>query len=179
MQKDNIIYSKNTLEFVTVAVEFCAFLENTPKFTLISFIDRAVRLLPLLYLKATLLEHVEKYDNEEFDDDSEVFIDEETYEAVRQRIAALLGEYDAFLDTFHPDIKFSDTPIATTISENLADIYQDIGNFAAQFRQENEDVMTKALLVCEENFRLYWGQKLLNALKALHAAKFDEVDITD
>jgi hypothetical protein len=179
MQKDNILYSKNTLEFVTVAVEFCAFLENTPKLTLIPFIDKAIRLLPLLYLKATLLEHIEEIDNEEFDDDLGVFIDEETYDFVRLRIVDLLGEFDTFLDTFHPDIKFSDTPIAATISENLADMYQDIGNFAALFRQENEVVMTKALVVCEENFRLYWGQKLLNALKALHAVRFNMVDITD
>jgi hypothetical protein len=175
----DILYSKNTLEFVTVAVEFCAFMENTQKFTLTPFIDKGVKLLPLLYLKATLLEHVEDACDEELGDCSEVFIDEETYEVVRMQVAGLLGEYDAFLDTFHPDIKYSDTPIATTISENLADVYQDIGNFAAQFRQENEDVMMRALAMCEENFRLYWGQKLLNALKALHVVRFNEVDLTD
>jgi hypothetical protein len=174
-----LLYSKNTLEFVTVAVEFCAFLENTRNVTLIPFLDRAVKLLPLLYLKATLLEHPEGAGKEEPDDCPEVFIDEETYEVVRTQLAAILGEYDTFLDTFHPDIKYSDTPIASTISENLADVYQDIGNFAAQFRQENEATMTGALAECEENFRLYWGQKLLNALKALHTVRFNEADITD
>jgi hypothetical protein len=175
MKEDNILYSKNTLEFVTVAVEFCSFLENTTKYTLIAFLDKAVKLLPLLYLKSTLLE----FKQEDYEDDLENFIDEATYEAVRARIAGLLGEYDTFLDTFHPDIKFSDTPIASTISENLADVYQDIGNFAAQFREENEDVMRRALLDCAENFRLYWGQKLLNALKALHTARYNEIDLTD
>ena len=179
MQKGNILYSKNTLEFVTVAVEFCAFLENTEKYALMPFIDKAIKLLPLLYLKAALLEYTETSETEEFEDELENFIDEETYEVIRLRIADLLGEYDSFLDTFHPDIKYSDTPIVVTISETLADVYQDIGNFAAQFRQENEEVMKKALMVCEENFRLYWGQKLLNALKALHTVRFNEVDITD
>ncbi|MDR2147806.1 MAG: DUF5063 domain-containing protein [Tannerella sp.] len=177
MQKDNILYSKNTLEFVTVAVEFCAFLENTAKYELIPFIDKAVRLLPLLYLKTTLLDITETSEKEEFEDAPENFIDEETYEVVRLRIADLLGEYDTFLDTFHPDIRYSDTPIVVTVSENLADMYQDIGNFAAQFRQENEEVMKKSLILCEENFRLYWGQKLLNALKALHVVRFNEIDI--
>jgi hypothetical protein len=179
MQKNNILYSKNTLEFVTVAVEFCALLENTKKYTLKSFIDKAIKLLPLLYLKTTLLEDIETDDTEEFENESENFIDEETYEVVRLRMADLLGGYDTFLDTFHPDIKYSDTPIAVTISENLADVYQDIGNFAAQFRQENESVMQKALIICEENFKLYWGQKLLNVLKALHVVKFNDLDITD
>ncbi|MDR1864252.1 MAG: DUF5063 domain-containing protein, partial [Bacteroidales bacterium] len=106
--QNNILYGKNTLEFVTVAVEFCAFLENTSKYTQISFIDRSIKLLPLLYLKATLLESVEYIDNSESDDSLKVFIDEETYEVVRMRMADLLGEYDTFLDTFHPDIKYSD-----------------------------------------------------------------------
>jgi hypothetical protein len=171
MRVENPIYDKNTLEFVTVTLEFCALLETTPGQTLFSFTDRAVKILPLLYLKATLLPEIEE--SEEDWDDPEHFITEQTYEVIRHRIARLLGEEDAYLETFDPDMEYSDTPIAATISENLADVYQDLGDFAALFRQENEDVMQKALVVCEENFRRYWGQKLLNALKALHVVRFN------
>ena len=171
MAVKNLIYDKNTLEFVTVTLEFCALMEAAPEHTLFSFTDKAVKILPLLYLKATLLPVVENPDN---DDIIEHFITENTYEAIRYRIATVLGEYDSSLETFHPDMKYSDTPVAVTISENLADIYQDLGDFAALFRQENENVMLQALCVCEENFRLYWGQKLLNALKALHIVRFNE-----
>ena len=34
--------------------------------------------------------------------------------------------------------------------------------------------MHAALARCTENFRLYWGQALLNALKALHALRYNE-----
>jgi hypothetical protein len=34
--------------------------------------------------------------------------------------------------------------------------------------------MAQALSVCKENFRLYWGQKALNVLKALHDIRFNE-----
>ena len=34
--------------------------------------------------------------------------------------------------------------------------------------------MHAALARCTENFRLYWGQTLLNALKALHAVRYNE-----
>jgi hypothetical protein len=71
-------------------------------------------------------------------------------------------------------MQYSDTPVLSTISENLADVYQDLGNFAALFRQENERVMEQALFFCVENFRIYWGQKLLNALKAIHGIRFGE-----
>ncbi|MDR1524738.1 MAG: DUF5063 domain-containing protein [Tannerella sp.] len=171
MSSNNVIYEKNTLEFVTVALEFCALVETASGHTSYTFTDKAVKILPLLYLKATLLPDIEEDENEF---DVEHFITERTYEAIRYRIAGLLGEYDSFLDTFHPDMNYSDTPIASTISENLADVYQDLGDFAALFRQENEEVMKQALYACKENFRMYWGQKLLNALKALHTVRFGE-----
>ena len=171
MAASNLIYNKNTLEFVSVTLEFCALMEATSGQTLFSFTDKAVKILPLLYLKATLLPAIEEPDN---DYDIEHFITENTYEAIRYRAADLIGEYDSYLETFHPDMEYSDTPVAATISENLADIYQDLGDFAALFRQENEEVMEQALFVCEENFRHHWGQKLLNALKALHVVRFNE-----
>jgi hypothetical protein len=171
MPVNSVIYDKNTLEFVTVTLEFCALMETASRHSLYSFTDKAVKITPLLYLKATLLPDVEEPDEE---NEPEHFITENTYEAIRYHIANLLGEYDSFLDTFHPDIHYSDTPIASTISENLADVYQDLGDFVALFRQENEEVMKQALYVCRENFRLYWGQKLLNVLKALHVVRFNE-----
>jgi hypothetical protein len=86
----------------------------------------------------------------------------------------LLGEKDTYLETFHPDMQYSDTPIAAFISENLADVYQDTGNFVSLFRQGNEEVMLEAISLCRENFRNFWGQQLLNALKALHSVRYDE-----
>ena len=133
-----MIYDKNTLEFVTVALEYCALIESVGKHTIYSFTDKAIKILPLLYLKATLL----PVTGETADDyDPEQFITEQTYEVIRVRLADLMGEEDYFLETFDPNMQYSDTPVATTISENLADVYQDIGNFAALFRQANEPVM--------------------------------------
>ena len=166
-----MLYDKNTLEFVTIALEFCALMETTDKHSVFSFTDKAVKILPLLYLKATLLPPAAGEPEDETE--PEQFITENTYQAIRYYVADLLGEHDTFLETFHPDIQYSDTPVVATISENLADVYQDLGNFAALFRQENELVMEQALVACEENFRLYWGQKLLNALKALHSVRFN------
>lgn len=169
-----LIYDKKTLEFVTVVLEFCALLEATSKHTLFSFVDNAVKIISLLYLKATLLPEVDELEE---DYELEDFITEQTYDVICSNLSELLGEYDSYLETFHPDIKYSDTPVVATISENLADVYQDLGNFVALFRQENEQVMMQALIACEDTFRLYWGQKLLNALKALHAVHYDE-DLT-
>ena len=131
-KENNPIYERNTLEFVTVALEFCTFVETAGQNGLFDFIDKGIKLLPLLYLKATLLPEAEVDDE---DDEPELTVTEDMYEAVRTRIAALLGEKDSYLETFHPDMQYSDTPIAAFVSENLADVYQDTGNFVSLFRQ--------------------------------------------
>ena len=169
-KENNPIYERNTLEFVTVALEFCTFVENAGGSGLFDFLDKAVKLFPLLYLKATLLPEAE----EDEDADPELTVTEDMYESVRNRIAGLLGEKDSYLETFHPDMQYSDTPIAAFISENLADVYQDTGNFISLFRQGNEAVMLEAIALCRNNFREFWGQQLLNALKALHAVRYSE-----
>jgi hypothetical protein len=168
MKENNPIYERNTLEFVTVALEYCTFIEKAKETTLFDFTDKATKLLPLLYLKAALLPEVEKDD----DVDPEFTVTEDMYESVRENIAELLGEDDAYLETFHPDMQYSDAPIAAFISENLADVYQDTGNFVALFRQGNEDVMQEAIAICRTNFTEFWGQSLLNALKALHSVRY-------
>lgn len=174
MEKEkNPIYERNTLEFVTVALEFCSFVEKAGESGLPDFLDKAVKLLPLLYLKATLLPEVEE--NEEAD--LELALTEEMYDTVRIRIAGLLGEKDSYLDTFHTDMQYSDTPIAAFISENLADVYQDTGNFVFLFRQGNDEVMLEAIRLCRNNFRDFWGQQLLNALKALHTVRYGNEEL--
>lgn len=172
-KENNPIYERNTLEFVTVALEFCTFVETAGEKGLFDFMDKAVKLLPLLYLKATLLPDVEPDE----DDEPELTVTEDMYESVRARIAGLLGEKDTYLETFHPDMQYSDTPIAAFISENLADVYQDTGNFVSLFRQGNEDVMLQSIALCRTNFKEFWGQQLLNALKALHAVRYSDDEI--
>ena len=163
-KENNPIYERNTLEFVTVALEFCTFVENAGNTGLFDFLDKAVKILPLLYLKATLLPEAEE---------------DEDAESVRNRIAGLLGEKDSYLETFHPDMQYSDTPIAAFISENLADVYQDTGNFISLFRQGNEEVMLEAIVLCRKNFCEFWGQQLLNALKALHAVRYSDEELLE
>ncbi len=168
------IYAHNTLEFVTVALEFCTFVENAGQTDWFDFTDKAIKMLPLLYLKASLLPEIEM----EEEVDLETTVTEEMYESVRTRIAALLGDKDSYLETFHTDMQYSDTPIAAFISENLADVYQDTGNFIALFRQGYEEVMEAAIALCKIQFREFWGQQALNALKALHTVRYT-IDFSD
>lgn len=170
MEKDkNPIFAHNTIEFVTVALEYCTMVENINNLNQFDFINKAVKILPLLYLKATLLPILESND----DIEPEQAVTEVMYESIREKIANLLGEKDSFLETFHTDMQYSDTPIISFISENLADVYQDMGNFISLFRQGNEDLMRESIVICQQNFKDFWGQQLLNALKALHYSRYN------
>ena len=51
MKKESqTIFDKNVIEFVTVAAEFCAFLERAEGMKRKAFVDTTLKILPLLYL---------------------------------------------------------------------------------------------------------------------------------
>ena len=174
-KKTNAVYDRNTVEFVTVALEYCTFVEKASQMEVFDFVDKATKILPLLYLKAALLPEVEVDDMF----DPELYVTESMYDAVRTGVASLLGEHDTYLDTFRPDMAYSETPIAAFISEDLADVYQDVGNFVSLFRQGNEEVMQEAVALCRTNFCNNWGQRLLKALKALHDLRYSDDELNE
>ena len=115
------VYGRDVMELVTVAVEYCAFLEQTEGKTRMSFVDTLMKLLPLLYLKAALLPKYEILDNDYYAED---FVTEENYDIVRANISIVMGEKDDYLDVFMEDMKYSEPPILATVIENLADMNQ-------------------------------------------------------
>ena len=171
MKKESqVIFDRNVVEFVTVAAEFCKVLEQTETIKRSTFVDTSLKILPLLYLKASMLPKCETIGNEAL----ETFVTEETYEILRMNLAGLLAEKDDYLDVFVSDMKYSDQPITRNISEDLADIYQDIRDFIFVFQLGLNETMNDSLAVCRENFALYWGQKLVNTLRALHDVKYNQ-----
>ena len=171
MKKESqVIFDRNVVEFVTVAAEFCKFLEQAETIKRSTFVDTSLKILSLLYLKASMLPKCETIGNEAL----ETFVTEETYEILRMNLAGLLAEKDDYLDVFVSDMKYSDQPITRNISEDLADIYQDIRDFIFVFQLGLNETMNDSLAVCRENFALYWGQKLVNTLRALHDVKYNQ-----
>lgn len=161
---EDIVFSRNTVEFVTVAAEFCAYLERANEHSRSEFTSTMLKLLPLLYIKAQMLPTDERVS----DNDLEQFVTEDSYEILRITISELLADKDAYLDVFVADMKYSDTPVTKSISEDLADIYQDIKNFICLFQLGINETMHDAIIECNEHFGTYWGQTLVNTLRALH-----------
>lgn len=164
-----VIFSRDVVEFVTVAAELCAYLERAESAKQSSFVDTTLKILPLLYLKASLLPECEMVGDEA----PETYVTEEIYELMRMNVAYVLREKDDYLEVFLPEMAYSDTPIKKCISEDLADIYQDLKDFIFVFQLGYNETMHDSLAICKEHFALYWGQKLVNTLRALHDVKYN------
>ena len=164
-EKNSPVYGRDVMELVTVAVEYCAFLEGAEGKSRMEFVDTIVKILPLLYLKATLLPKYEMLDDDYYPED---FVTEDNYNIVRANISMLMEEKDDYLDVFMEDMKYSESPILTTVSENLADIYQELKDLAAAFQTGEEPIMNDAVVICRQAFLDSWGRKLLAVLRALH-----------
>jgi hypothetical protein len=155
---------KDRLEFITVTAEFTLFLENASQNEKKLFIEQAIKYLTAIYLKTVIMQPP----IESFEIEAERVVSEADYEWVRSEIALLLGVDDDYLTAFHPDMAYSDTPIAASVSEDLADIYQEIKDFLYNCQLGNDELMLAALETCLNAFREHWGRKLLNSLSALH-----------
>lgn len=158
------VYQEPVIEFITVAVQLCLFLEKG-EHEKADFLDKMLCMLPLLYIKARLVPRTE----EEMDGFPEQFVSEMEYDMLRQSIAQIVGSDDAYLEVYMEDMRFSDEPITAYISEDIADIYQELKDLLCNYQTQEESVMNDALVTCLEAFDQHWGQKLVNVLRPLHA----------
>ena len=169
---NHIVYAPVVLDFVAIGVEFCSFLEKMEVKSRPEWAQAMLRILPLLYVKATLLPTVEVLG----DQMAEVFVKEQDYMLISNQVASVLAEEDVYLDVFIEDMKYSDRPVSSLVSEDIADIYQDIRNFVSVYQHGLEETMLFALNDVAENFRAYWGQKLVNVQRPLHALVYKPLD---
>ena len=171
----SIIYSKNVVEFVTVAGEYCATIEQVGRHNAEENLGKLQKILPLLYLKASLLPAVEQQMEEEL----EKFVSELDYNNLHQKWLGQLGEHDDFYEVFDPNIQFGSETVTASVSENLMDIYQDLKEFVTSYSIGNEEVMNDALAECSFHFNEFWGQQLVNVLRAVHMLLVSGVDFTE
>ena len=162
---DTTNLTPNSLAFIALANEYCHALENVFEYEESrAFIAEMLKLLPRIYISASDIKP---------DDDSDSFIDsfldENDYDTVRDNVSRIIGEDDTYLEVFIDDMKYSDTPISTNISENLADIYQPLYNFVATVKDATDETINEAINAVKSEFDTYWGQTLCNVLRALHS----------
>lgn len=172
---DQNVYGKNVVEFITVANEYCSTMENVSHLTAEENLSKLQKLLPLLYLKASLAPKLEMIMDEEL----EKFVNELDYNMLHQKWLQLLGENDGFYEVFDPNIQFGEETVRASISENLMDIYQDLKDCITNFSIGNEEVMNDAVSECLFHFEEFWGQQLVNVMRAVHMLIYSNADFTE
>lgn len=166
--------STNSIAFIGLCNEYRVLLEQADEMTRREFINGTLRLLPRMYISAT--DFVP--DDAECDSYIESALDEEYYDSIRRKIESVMGPEDMYLEVFEEDMKYSDTPIAVSISEGLADIFQVVYNFLSMLKDAPEEVISSSLAAMKEDFGSYWSQILCNVLRALNHLRYN-IDADD
>ena len=143
----SFVYSDSTIAFVTAAAQTCLLIEQTADHDREEWREQMLRLLPVLYLRARLLEDAQTV----MEDEPQRFVTEEDYNFALVGIRNLLGQDDAYLDV--------------CVDQG---IYQELKDMAAAFQTGEEPVMNDAVVLCREAFNTHWGRKLLSVMRALH-----------
>ncbi|MEE4117072.1 MAG: DUF5063 domain-containing protein [Marinilabiliaceae bacterium] len=160
------VYSKEVIEFTAVANEYCAFTDRVNDYNGIQVLRFMQRILPLLYSKILALPVFEPV----LEDNPEKYVTEADWQRVHDSIIVKLGEANDYLEVFDEAMDFSESAVSSGIAEDLADIYQDIKDYLVSYSIGTLEIMNEALWQCTENFNLYWGQTLVNTLRAIHSA---------
>lgn len=158
------LYARNVVEFVAVANEFSKYAERASELKGDDLLKILQRILPLLYIKASLLPQLEPF----FEGGNEKFVTEQDWGRIHGTLREKFGSADDYLEVFDEKMKDSEGPVTSSISENLTDIYQDIKDFLLLYQTGTQEVMNDAVWECKLNFETIWGQKLLNSMRAIH-----------
>lgn len=160
------------IAITALSAEYCHTLETCRDLEPDEFIKKMLNLLPRLYLAFTDVEPEEPMSLEIEDEYFESYVDEDFYDSIRRNVESLLGPDDTFLETFEENMKYSDTPIAASISECLADIFQPLFNFISIVKDTEGDKLEAAYRDCRENFISYWAQTLCNVMRAINYLRY-------
>mgnify|MGYP001137424956 CR=1 FL=1 len=165
---ENVVYSREVIEFTAVGNEYCHILEEAASVDGTALMKVLQKLLPLLYIKALNIPEIES----KLDEETEKFVREEDWLLVKDTLANKFGAANDYID-INPDKEATEELIYGDLAENLADIYQDVKDFLMVYRVGTLELMNDALWECRETFRLYWGMKLVNTIRAVHLALHD------
>ena len=158
------VYSRNVVEFVAVANEFCKYAEHASEIKGDELLRILQRLLPLMYLKASLLPALEPF----FEDGNEKFVMESDWNSIKDTFRQQFGTADDYPEVFKEKYEETEAPSLSSISEDMADTYQDMKNFLLLYQTGTKEVMNDAIWECRLNFENFWGQRLVNAMRAIH-----------
>jgi len=162
-------------EFLLVANEYCALMENMAEYSKKELLEKTQKILGLLYLKTSVLS-VNDMDADAY---IEKFVQEEDWRFIQHSLAGKLGAQESFFDVFTPETVETGNEENISLSEGLTDVYQDMKDIVTLFQLGNEDGLEAGLFDCKLNFERYWGPRLLAVLSVIHNILYGTANLDD
>ena len=158
---EKIVYSDEVIAFTALAGEYCNLIDRVAAYSQRDFINHQLRLLALIYVKTLSLPDVEPIDPEMV----EKTVTQEEWDEVHNAVAAKLAKFDRYSEVFDP---LAGDDAMTSLSEGFADIFQDLKDYLSLMQMGSPEMMNDAIWECVNNFKNYWGQRLVNIVRVLH-----------
>jgi hypothetical protein len=161
------LYSRKVIDMLTVANEYCLFMEKAEDYTKEKVFEYLQKLLPLIYLKASLLPDIPVND----ENAAEHFVTEEQWENLFNTLSIKFGSDDIYYFIDLNEKSHSD-PVKASLSENLTDLYQDLKDFVLLYQKPLRSSQENAVRDCRNLFETRFGYRLVNAQQAIHHVVF-------
>jgi hypothetical protein len=160
--------SASVIDMFTVANEFCIFTEKAENYNPEEVLQYYVKICPLLYLKGAILPVVEP-DEDYF---GERFVNEDQWENIYNSLKSVFPSKDDFYTLSYENT--DNIPLKASISEHLADVYQDLKDFVLLYQKNLIYAKQNAVFECRKLFISHWGGRIAALLPALHVIAFPD-----
>ncbi len=160
---DDITVSKPVMEMLTVANEYCFFIQNIEKKSADDLLEFFFRMGPLLYLKGSLIPEVTVQNPEA----NERFVTAEEWENTFYVLREKLGSRDEFW-MIDPQFINENEPVKASLAENLTDIYQDMEDFIMLYQRNTLAARENAVNECRNLFATHWGYRVTTMMPKIH-----------
>lgn len=161
--------ASQTVALAGLGAEFCAVVASCPSMEPRDFCRKILQYLPRIYITISDLTAADA--DGALTEPAETgaiyaTMDEDTYEAARSQMSTAFGEYDMFLDTPAEQMQYSDTPVAVSLAEKLADLYQQMFDIADTVRNSPQHIWPEIVEDVAYRFDSFLSETICDALRA-------------
>lgn len=157
-----ITHGKHVVELLSIANEYIRFLDECAEYDKHTIMGYLQKILPLIYLKCSLLPEVELDDNSA----DERFVTEEEYQLM------LLVLNEKFAQKCEEDHECSCTDEGEKVAEALADLYQDLKDTVILYSTNKSAAQQWAVHNCRAWFIERWGLAVADLLGYFHTCLY-------
>lgn len=159
--EDNLskVKSKIVLEMIAISHEFNVFTESLSDKKFDDILGFYQKILPLMYIKASLLVDIEVSDASA----NERYVAEEHWEQVYMELNTKLGNGDLFWE-----LDPNNDAVKTSVAEKIADIYQDTKDFVVLFQKNQLAAKENATHEIKRLFKVHWGPRAISVVSQIH-----------